>query len=433
MTILSYKRRENKRVRPPRKGGDAMHEAYILGVGMTPFRRWPDRSVRDLAEAAVRDALADAGIGAAQVHAVAFANAVQGAMEGQFGIRGQIALRDMDFDAVPIVNVENACASASTALNVALMQVRAGAADIALAVGAEKMTHPDTALSMAAFEGSWERAERAAVIDRLVVLGQEMPVPPDVDESARTVFMDVYAAFTRYHMARFGTTQRQLAAVAAKNHGHSVHNPLAQYRRAFTVDEVLAARAIAWPLTLPMCSPISDGAAAAVVVSGAALRRLGGARAVRIRAQALMNGGRRAPDDIARHISRRAALAAYEAAGLGPGDVDVAECHDATAFGEIQQSENLGFFDFGDGGPAAERGDTTLGGRIPFNPSGGLESKGHPIGATGLGQIFELVTQLRGEAGPRQVAGARIALAENGGGLMGVEEAAVSVTLLERA
>jgi acetyl-CoA acetyltransferase len=284
---------------------------------------------------------------------------------------------------------------------------------------------------VAAFEGSWERGERAAVLDRLVRLGAGTPVPAGVEESPRTVFMDVYAAFTKYHMARFGTTQTQLAAVAAKNHGHSVHNERAQYRRAFTIAEVLAARTIVWPLTLPMCAPISDGAAAAVVVSEAAARRLGLGRAVRVRAQVLMNGGRRAPDAVERHISRRAALAAYEAAGLGPEDVDVVECHDATAFGEIQQSENLGFFAFGDGGPAAERGDTTLGGRIPFNPSGGLESKGHPIGATGLGQIFELVTQLRGAAGPRQVAGARIALAENGGGLMGVEEAAVSVTILE--
>jgi acetyl-CoA acetyltransferase len=401
---------------------------------MTPFRRWPDRSVRDLAEAAVRDALADAGIGAAQVHAVAFANAVQGAMEGQFGIRGQIALRDMDFDAVPIVNVENACASASTALNVALMQVRAGAADIALAVGAEKMTHPDTALSMAAFEGSWERAERAAVIDRLVVLGQEMPVPPDVDESARTVFMDVYAAFTRYHMARFGTTQRQLAAVAAKNHGHSVHNPLAQYRRAFTVDEVLAARAIAWPLTLPMCSPISDGAAAAVVCTESGLRRLGidRSRAIRVLASVLQTGSDRDPDDSASHCTAIAARRAYERAGLGPADVSVAEVHDATAMGEIIQVENLGFCEFGDGGAMAERGETTIGGRIPVNPSGGLESKGHPVGATGIGQIHELVTQLRGEAGARQVAGARIALAENGGGLQGIEEAVACVTILGR-
>lgn len=408
-----------------------MEPVYIIGVGMTPFGRHT-LGVRDLAEAAVTEALADAGVGAEQIGAIAFGNAVQGAMEGQFGIRGQIALRHMAFDAVPIINVENACASATTALNVAITQVRAGVCDIALAVGSEKMTHPDTDLSIAAFEGSWERADRDATIARLTALGEGMATPAGVRESPHTVFMDVYGAFAKFHMARFGTTQRQLAVVAAKNHGHSVHNPRAQYRRDFTVDEVLAARLIAWPMTLPMCSPISDGAAAAVVCNGAALARLGAARAVKIRAQVLMNGGRRAPDDLERHISRRAALRAYELSGLGPQDVDVVECHDATAFGEIQQSELLGFCDFGEGGPLAESGATTLGGRVPFNPSGGLESKGHPIGATGLGQMFELVTQLRGEAGARQVPGARIALAENGGGLMGVEEAAVAITVLER-
>jgi acetyl-CoA acetyltransferase len=235
-------------------------------------------------------------------------------------------------------------------------------------------------------------------------------------------------------MALFGSTQRQMAAVSAKNHQHSVHNPRSQYRRAFGVEDVLAARTVVWPLTLPMCSPISDGAAAAIVCSRAMVDRLGlWARAVRIRASVLMAGDHRDPDRIDSHVARLASSRAYEMAGFGPGDIDLAECHDATAFGEILQSETLGFFPFGEGGPAAERGETRIGGRIPFNPSGGLESKGHPIGATGLGQAFELVTQLRGEAGARQVEGARIALAENGGGLRGVEEAAIAITILERA
>jgi len=411
-----------------------MEPVYIIGVGMTPFGRHPALSVRDMAESAVRDALADAGIVEQDIGAVAFANAVQGAMEGQFGIRGQIAMRNMQFDAVPIINVENACASATTALNVAITQVRAGVTDIALAVGSEKMVNPDSNLSMQAFEGSWERSDRDATIARLTRLGEKLPTLPEdlARETPHTVFMDVYGAFAKYHMARFGTTQRQLAVVASKNHGHSVHNPRSQYQRAFSVEDVLGARLIAWPMTLPMCSPISDGAAAAVVCNATALQRLGTMRAVRVRANVLMNGGRRAPDDLDRHISRRAATLAYETAGLGPDDIDVVECHDATAFGEIQQSELLGICAAGEGGPLAESGATALGGRIPFNPSGGLESKGHPIGATGLGQIYELVTQLRGEAGPRQVANARLALAENGGGLMGVEEAAVAITILER-
>lgn len=412
-----------------------MRDVFIVGVGMTPFGRFLGRSLRDLAEDAIGRALADAGAGHGQVEAITFANATQDAMEGQYGIRGQVALQGLPFDSVPIVNVENACASASTALNVAFLQIRSGTADVALAIGAEKMASSDSALSMNAFEGSWDRAGREATAARLAVLGKDMPTPRQelARESARTVFMDIYAAFAKYHMARFGTTQRQLAAVAAKNHRHSVENPLSQYRKAFSVDEVLAARLIAWPLTLPMCSPISDGAAAALLCSADALATFERSRAVKIRASVLMNGGRREAHEIEKHISRRAALKAYEIAGLGPEDIDVVECHDATAFGEIQQSENLGFFDFGDGGPAAERGDTSLGGRIPFNPSGGLESKGHPIGATGLGQVHELVMQLRGEAGPRQVEGARIALKENGGGLIGIEEAAVAVTILERA
>jgi acetyl-CoA acetyltransferase len=412
-----------------------LRDVFIVGIGMTPFGRFLDRSLTSLAEEAVRLALTDAGVHESQVEAIAFANATQDAMEGQYGIRGQVALQAMAFDAVPIINVENACASATTALNVAMMQIQSGAVEVTLAIGAEKMASADTALSMGAFEGSWDRANKNATLERLVTLGKDMPTPPmeAARESTRTVFMDIYAAFAKYHMSRFGTTQRHLAEVAAKNHRHSVHNPLSQYRRAFSADEVLAARLIAWPLTLPMCSPISDGAAAAVLCSAEALTDLNRKRAVKIRASVLMNGGRRQAEDIERHISRRAAKKAYTIAALGPDDIDVVECHDATAFGEIQQSENLGFFDFGDGGPMAAQGATTIGGKIPFNPSGGLESKGHPIGATGLAQIHELVTQLRGEAGARQVNSARIALQENGGGLIGIEEAAVAVTILEKA
>ena len=410
-----------------------MEPVHILGVGMTPFGRHAGASVRGLAESAAREALADAGIGAEAVQAIAFGNAVQGAMEGQFGIRGQVALRGLPFDGVPVVNVENACASASTALAVAVMQVRAGMAEVALAVGAEKMTHADPARSLAAFEGSWERADREATLARLAALGAGMAVPEEeaAGGGARSVFMDVYAAFARFHMARFGTTRAQIAAVCAKNHGHSVHNPRAQYRRPFTVEEVLAARPVAWPLTLPMCSPVSDGAAAAVVASEAAARRIGLGRAVRLRACVMMAGGRREPEAYEAHIARRAAARAYGEAGIGPESVSVVECHDATAFGELQMTELLGLCPLGQGGALAESGATTLGGRVPVNPSGGLESKGHPIGATGLGMVHELVTQLRGEAGARQVPAARIGLAENGGGLMGVEEAAVAVTILE--
>jgi acetyl-CoA acyltransferase len=412
-----------------------VRETFIVGVGMTPFGRFPETRVGALAARAAAETLADAGAQSKQAEAIVFANATQGALDGQHGIRGQAALDGSGFGNAPVINVENACASASTALNLAHVLVASEAHDCVLAIGAEKMVMADPAKSMAAFEGSWDLTRRQQTIDELLAMGRNaMPPPGSETNEPHSVFMDVYAAFCRHHMATFGTTQRQMAAVSAKNHGHSVHNPRSQYRRSFSVDEVLAARSVVWPLTVPMCSPVSDGAAAALVCSRAFAERLGAlSHAVRIRASVLMSGDHRDPDRLNDHVARKASLRAYAVAGLGPDEIDVVECHDATAFGEILQSEMLGFFNFGDGGPAAERGETRLGGRIPFNPSGGLESKGHPIGATGLGQIFELVSQLRGQCAPRQIEGARTALAENGGGLRGVEEAAVAITILERA
>jgi acetyl-CoA acyltransferase len=404
---------------------------YVTGVSMTPFGRHPDETVRSLAMAAAREAMEDTGCDPAAVDAIFFANSGQGAMEGQHSIRGELALKDIPFRPVPIVNVENACASAATAFHLAVAHVRAGLADVALAVGAEKMSGPDKARSATIFDGSWDVHDVRRSTATLLAMGEGIETPPQFrDTGAHSVFMDVYQAFAKFHMREFGTTARQLAIVSSKNHAHSVMNPRSQYRLPYSVDEVLAARMIAWPLTLPMCSPVSDGAAAAIVCSEAALVRIHRQRAVRVRASVLASGGRRTAKEYTKEISHLAAKKAYEEASITPDEVSVAEVHDATAFGEIHQSENLMFCAFGEGGPLAQSGATRIGGRIPINPSGGLESKGHPIGATGLGQIFELVTQLRGEAGSRQVDGARIGIAENGGGVIGVESAAVAITIL---
>jgi acetyl-CoA acetyltransferase len=404
---------------------------YVPGVGMTCFGRLPGETVRSLASAAALEAMEDAGCNPAAVDAIFFANAGQGAMEGQHSIRGELALKDIPFRPVPIVNTENACASASTAFYLAVAHVRAGLADVALAVGAEKMSGPDKARSAAIFDGSWDVHEVERSTAMLLALGQGIETPPEfLDTGPHSVFMDVYQGFTKFHMREFGTTIRQLATVSSKNHAHSVANTRSQYRQPYSVDEVLAARMIAWPLTLPMCSPVSDGAAAAIVCSQAALAKLNPRRAVQVRASVLSGGGRRRAEDYAQDTSHLMARKAYEEASIAPNEVSLAEVHDATAFGEIQQAENLMFCAFGEGGPLTETGATRIGGRIPINPSGGLESKGHPIGATGLGQIFELVTQLRGEAGARQVEGARIGIAENGGGVIGVEAAAVAITIL---
>lgn len=410
-----------------------MKEIYVVGVGMTPFGRLLDISIKSMVKQATDAALGDAGIAKGNLEAAFFGNASQGHMEGQNMIRGQIALRAMGIGGIPVVNVENACASGSSAFTLAVNHLRAGAADVALAVGAEKMYSSDRDKMFSVFDSAWDVAEADTIRERLLQLGDGVDVPAgSTSPKPYSVFMDVYAAFSRAHMKRFGTTQRQLATVAAKNHMHSVHNPLSQYRNTYTIDEVLAAPPITYPLTLPMCSPISDGAAAAIVCTASGLKKLNidPARAIRVLASIVQTGSDRTEADYKDHCTARAARRAYELAGVGPQDVSVAEVHDATAMGEIIQIENLGFCDFGDGGPVSERGETTLGGRLPVNPSGGLESKGHPVGATGIAQVYELVTQLRGEAGARQVAGARIALAENGGGLQGIEEAVACITIL---
>jgi acetyl-CoA acyltransferase len=408
--------------------------AYVAGIGMTPTGKFLDRSIKQLTADAVNAALADAGLAVADIQAAYFSNATQGVLEGQTMVRGQIALRPLGIEGIPVYNLENACASASSAFNLAVQAVRSGEVDVALAVGAEKMFCTDKARMFSVFDGAWDLQDVEGNKTTLLAMGRGI-APPEgsTSKAPYSLFMDIYAAFGRFHMREFGTTQRQFAAVAAKNHGHSAHNPLAQYRNTYTVEQVLGAPPITYPLTLPMCAPISDGAAAAIVCSEAALARLADRRrAMRVLASVVATGTTRKPEDVGQHITAKAAKLAYERAGVAPQDISVAEVHDATAIGEIVQSENLGFCEFGAGGALAESGATTIGGRIPINTSGGLESKGHPIGATGIGQLHELVTQLRGEAGARQVQGARLAMAENGGGLYGIEEAVCAITILGR-
>ena len=411
-----------------------MADVYIIGIGMTRFGRYLDSRLEAIARPAVEEALTDAGIGRGDVQAAFFANTAQGIVEGQHLVRGQLVLRALGFEHIPVMNIENACASASTALNAAFSYIASGQGDIALALGAEKMNAADRAKSFAIFDGAWDVHDVDASVSRLAALGKDLPLPAGAGQNSgkRSVFMDVYAALARYHMHRFGTTQRDIAEVSAKNHRHSALNPKAQYQDAMTADDVLAAREVSWPLTLPMCAPISDGAAAAIVCSAAKARELGATRAIRIAASVIGSGSDREPDDLDRHLCRLAANRAYEIAGVGPADMSVAEVHDASAFAELHQAELLGFSDIGDGARLVRNGDTALGGRIPINTSGGLESRGHPIGATGLAQVYELVMQLRGEAGTRQVDGARHAIAENGGGFHRYEEATACITILER-
>ena len=403
-----------------------MTRIYIAGIGATPLGRHLRRSVKDLTAWAVQLALEDAGATIEQIQAAWFANTRQGVMEGQNGIRGQCALMPIGLGGIPIFNVENACASSSSGVAHAFAYLSAGLADVALVVGSEKMIYPERKEAMfAAFLGSTDVHDIEAT-RRLIGRAPS----EGTDDGARSFFMDLYASIARLHMKRYGTTQRQIAAAAAKNHWHSTMNPLAQYRVDMSVEEVLADKPIVFPLTRAMCAPLTDGAAAAVIANEEGLQRLRSSRAVRIRGIGVSSSRTRLFEDFEHHTARVAAGRAYEMAGISPKEVHVAEVHDASSFAEILQIENLEFCETGGGGRFTQSGATRLGGRIPINTSGGLISKGHPIAATGIIQLFELVQQLRGAAGKRQVAGAKIAIAENGGGWVGVEEAACVVTVL---
>lgn len=410
------------------------NDVYIIGTAMNKFGKYLDHSIKDLTDESLKAVLADAELEPGQIEAAWFSNTGWGMHEFQHCIRGQVALSANGLDKIPITNVENACASASTALHGAWTAVKAGLYDCVLAIGTEKVYSEDRKLMMKGFMSGTDIEVTTQYIEQMKAQarqkaeadgpsGKKPQKPKD-----HSVFMDFYAMGAKKHMKQYGSTQGQLAVIAAKAHNNSVLNPLAQYTFPQTVEQVLADYEVAYPLTRAMCSPVGDGTAAAIVCSENFLKRHGFSRAVRVRASVLQSGSW--TEDT---ISARAAKSAYDMAGLGPEDIDVAEVHDATAFGELYQTEHLGFCPEGEGGRFAESGATALDGRLPVNPSGGLLSRGHPIGASGLAQIYELVTQLRQEAGRRQVAREpKTALAENGGGTIGFGEAAMCIHILEK-
>ena len=411
-----------------------MNDVYIAGMGMIRFNKYPDRTVRDMAHEAINLTLKDAGIEKEGLQSAFFSNTFWGMFANQHSIRGQVVLRSMGIGAIPVVNVENACAGASTALHLAYTGIRAGMYDVAIAIGSEKITDPDKMKSLSAYATAMDVenfAEQMALLEKASkTFKVEIPEGQTPPGEGRSIFMDAYATGARWHMSKFGTTQKQLALVCAKNHFHGSLNPMAQYQNDMTAEEVLADRPIAYPLTRAMCAPVGDGAAAVIVCSEAYLKKLKNARPIKIRASVHGSGMDR--DFDGEDIGERLVKQAYDVAGVGPQDISLAELHDATAYGEIHQTEAMGFCPMGGGGSYAETGATKLGGKQPVNTSGGLECRGHPIGASGLAQIYEIGMQLRGDAGKRQVEGARLGLAENGGGNIGLEEAAMCIHILEK-
>ena len=412
-----------------------MRQVAIIGAGMTKFGKFLDRSLKDLGREAVEEALRSAGVEKADIEAAVVGNAAAGLITGQECIRGQVILREMGFGDIPVINTENACASSSTAFHLAWLYVASGMCDVALALGIEKLYHADKRRSYQAIGAAVD----VELVQQILARMQEEAAAKANEPAAatapggagagqsRSMFMDIYAALARNHMQKYGTTKEQFAKVAVKNHYHGSLNPHAQYRERYTLEEILDSPLVAEPLTRLMCSPIGDGAAALIVTTAEKARQYT-TKPVLVRASVLGSGKDLAPEEPT--AGTRMARRAYEAAGIGPQDVNVIELHDATAPAEIVIYEELGLCAPGEGGRLIDSGYTDLGGKAPVNTSGGLLSKGHPIGATGTAQLCEIFWQLRGECGDRQVKEARVGLTENGGGMVRGEPAAVSVHIL---
>jgi acetyl-CoA acetyltransferase len=385
-------------------------EVSIVGVGMTTMDR-RDLTPEALAREAVRDALADAGLAASDIGLVVMANALGGRLCDQGCIRGQSWLRDAGLGNAGVVNVDNSCAGGSSAMHVAVMGARAGQSPV-LVVGVEKM-----------WTGS--RDQTIAGIEDGLPADERTQLRATIENDAGSVLMGLNAQWVRHQIDVLGTTIHQIAAAAAKARRCAARNPLAQFRKPVTVEEVLAAPVVAGSLTRLMCSSFTDGAAAAVLTAGPV------PGAPRVRASILRSGN----GDLDYHTRLQDNVAeAWKEAGLGPADVDVVELHDATSAEEIYALESLGFFPSGSAGAATAAGDTDIGGRgVCVNPSGGLVARGHPLGATGLCQIAELVHQLLGRAIGRQRLGARIAMAVNTGGIISGDAAVVGIHVLQGA
>jgi acetyl-CoA acetyltransferase len=380
----------------------------IVGAAMTAMNR-RDRTVEDMANQVVADALADAGVEPADIDLVVFGNATAGRLLDQGCIRGQSFLRNAGLRNAGIINVDNSCAGGSSALHLATMATLGGSGSV-LAVGVEKMWTGDRLATLAGIEDG-------------VTLEDRIRMHEEMENPSGSVLMALNASWTMVQMERHDATLEQFAATAVKARRHGALNPNAQFQSEVTLDEVLGSPEIVWPLTRLMCSSFTDGGAAVVL---SAQTRPG---APRIRASSIRSGN----GDLDYHDRlAESASAAWDASGVDPADVDVVELHDATSAEELYALESLGFYKPGDAGPATVAGDTTFGGSgVTVNPSGGLVARGHPLGATGIAQVVELAGQLRDEAGPRQVEGARLAVAANTGGIIGKDAAFIGIHVLE--
>jgi acetyl-CoA acetyltransferase len=387
-----------------------MRDVAIVGIGGIRFGKYGDRPIRVLGEEACIKAIRDANMKPRDIQLAYAGNLAQWEW-GQGLLIGHSVLRELGLTQIPITRVENGCATGSNAFHEAWYRVATGACDTALAFGVEQMTVVGSEKILDVFTGR-QHAERDG----------------DMGNSAPGLF----ALMARRHMVEFGTTREQMGMVAVKNRKYGSFNPEAQLTDAVTLEQVLNDRMICDPLTLPQCCPRGDGAAAVVLAAGEIARKYTSIP-VHVAASVQVSG---TYSDAGSYTyfdtDVRAAEAAYRMAGLGPADIDLAEVHDCFSIAEIVHYEDLGFCRKGEGGRFIEEGHSGFGGKMPVNTSGGLLSKGHVIGATGISQIIELVRQLRGQAGARQVERARVALQHNGGGFIHTDTASCFIHILRK-
>ncbi len=388
-----------------------MRDVVVLGVGMTKFGKFLNRSLKEMGQEAIWNAVADAGIDAREIQVAYFSNSLAGLITGQEAVRGQTVLRHSGLGGIPIINVENACAGGATAFRGAWLEVASGNYDVALAIGVEKLFCDDTAQSLRALSTNSEI--------ELARMGFQ--------------FTAYYALQLRKYMEQFGVTREQLALAAVKNSYNGSLNPYAQHQRPLTSEEVLKSRPISDPLTLYMCSSMSDGAAAAILCTREKAKKYTSKTLVQVASCILRAGMFRGPNDTTTpNTVTLAAKEAYEKAGIGPKEISLAEVHDAMAPVEILRYEELMFCERGEGIKMLEQGRTKITGDLPVDPSGGLSARGHPVGATGIAQVTEIVWQLRETAGARQVANPKTGLTQNSGGRVEEDTAATSVIILKK-
>lgn len=380
-----------------------MRDVYVVGVGMTPLGKHLDKQLRDLGREACLQALRDAGVYPGEIEAGFCGNCLAPVLQGETGV-GQSVFWEAGINKIPVINVENACCSGSTAFREAWLSVASGLYDTALAVGVEKTY-----------------TQKGGVLD----IGTA-----DLELKLGLVLPAYFALVANHYMSEYGLSKEDLAQVTVKNRLHGSLNPYSQFQKAVSVEEVLGSPVISEPLTRLSCCPLSDGAAAAVLVSGDILRKLG-KKPILVAASVLQSGGYDNPMNPSKwELNYRAAQEAYGRASLGPEDVDLAEVHDCFTISEVLHYESLGFANRGEGIELLKSKQTYLGGSTPFNVSGGLLAKGHPVGCTGMAQIVETVWQLRGQAGKRQVENAKVGLTHTMGGMKEGDCKAVTINIL---